>query len=125
MVNPIRLLPGILLSFVLWTLALVPVSAEAAQIRPLADKVIVERVDKRRSGGIIIPESAKDKAREGLVVGVGPGRNTESDVRIPVDVRVGDVVLFGKYSGTEVNIDGEEFLIMRESDILAIVGPDD
>lgn len=121
MVNPIRLLLGILLSIVLWSVALVPLSAEAAQIRPLADRVVVEHVDKPSSGGIIIPETPKGKAREGLVVAVGRGRCSESRACIPLEVEVGDIVLFGKYSGTEVNIDGEELLILREDDILAIV----
>jgi len=110
------------LLFVVGTLVSVPVSAKAANIRPLGDRIIVKPVNAERgSGGIIVPDSAKDKAREGIVIGVGLGRYSDLGERIPIEVKSGDVVLFGKHSGTEVKVDGEEFLIMRESEILGLV----
>ena len=92
-------------------------------IRPLHDRVVVRRLDEERttSGGIVLPDSATEKPMEGEVISVGNGKITESgDVR-PLDVKPGDKVLFGKYSGTEVNVDGEELLVMREDDIMAVV----
>lgn len=122
MFNANRLLVGILLFSVVGTVASVPGTATAANIRPLHDRVLVKRLDpERRSRGIVIPDSAKDRATQGVVIEVGPGRRSDSGERVPVDVKSGDVVLFGKYSGTEVNIDGEEFLILREDDILGFV----
>ena len=92
-------------------------------IRPLADRVLVKRLDEaeeQKVGGIIIPDTAKEKPQEAEIVAVGPGR-IEDGERVGLEVSVGDKVLIGKYSGTEVKIEGEEFLIMREDDILAIV----
>jgi chaperonin GroES len=92
-------------------------------IRPLHDRVVVRRLDEERttSGGIVLPDSATEKPMEGEVISVGNGKITESgDVR-PLDVKPGDKVLFGKYSGTEVKVDGEELLVMREDDIMAVV----
>ena len=92
--------------------------------RPLHDRVLVRRVEaeEKTAGGIIIPESAKEKPAEGEIVSVGEGLRDDDGDRIPLDVKAGDRVLFGKWSGTEVTVDGEELLIMKESDILGIVG---
>ena len=91
--------------------------------RPLHDRVLVRRVeaDEKTAGGIIIPETAKEKPQEGEVVSVGEGARDEDGDRIPLDVKAGDKILFGKWSGTEVKIDGEDLIIMKESDILGIV----
>jgi chaperonin GroES len=93
------------------------------KIRPLQDRVIVKRIEEeeKTKGGIIIPDTAKEKATEGLVVAVGKGKTTEDGKLIKPDVKAGDRILFGKYAGTEVKIDGEERLIMREDDILGII----
>ncbi|MFQ5541653.1 MAG: co-chaperone GroES [Candidatus Binatia bacterium] len=93
------------------------------KIRPLQDRVIVKRIEEeeKTKGGIIIPDTAKEKPQEGRVVAVGKGRVNEDAKITPLDVKVNDRVLFGKYSGSEINIDGEEHLIMREEDILGIV----
>jgi chaperonin GroES len=92
-------------------------------IRPLYDRVIVKRVAEAEQvrGGIIIPDTAKEKPQEGEVIAVGSGKLRDDGSRTPLDVKVGDRVLFGKYSGSEVKIDGEEFLIMREDEILGII----
>ena len=92
--------------------------------RPLHDRVLVRRTEaeEKTAGGIIIPDSAKEKPAEGLVVSVGEGAYNEDGDRIKPDVKAGDRVLFGKWSGTEVKIDGEDLLIMKESDILGIIG---
>ncbi len=92
--------------------------------RPLHDRVVVRRIeaDQKTAGGIIIPDSAQEKPSEGEVVAVGEGARDDDGDRIPLDVKVGDRVLFGKWSGTEVKIDGEDLLIMKESDIMGIVG---
>ena len=94
------------------------------KFRPLHDRVVVKRVeeDTRTKGGIIIPDTAQEKPMQGEIIAVGPGGRDEAGKLIPIDVRAGDIVLFGKWSGTEVKIDGEELLIMKESDILGIVG---
>ena len=91
--------------------------------RPLHDRVLVRRVDEdeKTSGGIIIPDTAKEKPSQGEVVSVGPGERDDNGNRVTLDVKKGDKVLFGKWSGTEVNVDGEELLIMKESDIMGIV----
>ena len=92
-------------------------------IKPLADRVLVKRLDEaeeQKVGGIIIPDTAKEKPQEAEIVAVGPGR-LEDGKHVPLDVKEGDKVLIGKYSGTEVKIEGEEYLIMREDDVLAIV----
>ncbi|MFV0359202.1 co-chaperone GroES [Tropicimonas sp.] len=90
---------------------------------PLHDRVLVERVesDEKTAGGLIIPDSAKEKPAEGLVIAVGAGAKDEDGDRIAMDVKEGDKILFGKWSGTEVTIDGKELLIMKESDILGII----
>jgi len=92
--------------------------------RPLHDRVVVRRIeaDQKTAGGIIIPDSAQEKPSEGEVVAVGEGARDDDGDRIPLDVKVGDRVLFGKWSGTEVKINGEDLLIMKESDIMGIVG---
>ncbi len=93
------------------------------KIRPLQDRVIVKRLEEeeKTKGGIIIPDTAKEKPQEGKVIAVGKGKVTEEGKLIPLDVKAGDKILFGKYSGTEIKIDGEEHLIMREEDILGII----
>jgi chaperonin GroES len=93
------------------------------KFRPLHDRVVVRRLneDERSKGGIIIPDTAKEKPMQGEVVAVGPGARNEQGVLSPLDVKVGDTVLFGKWSGTEVKLDGEELLIMKESDIMGVV----
>jgi chaperonin GroES len=93
------------------------------KIRPLADRVLVKRLDKKEEmrGGIIIPDSAKEKPMEGKVVAVGPGRVDENGKKIPMELKKGDVILMGKYSGTEVKIDNVEHLIMRQDDVLAVI----
>ena len=91
--------------------------------RPLGDRVVIRRVEEetKTKGGIIIPDNAKEKPQEGEVISVGPGARDEDGKRIPIDVAAGDRILFGKWSGTEVNLDGEELLIMKESDIMGII----
>ena len=93
------------------------------KIRPLQDRVIVRRLEEeeKTKGGIIIPDTAKEKPQEGKVIAVGKGKVTEDGKVIPLDVKVGDKILFGKYSGTEIKIEGEEHLIMREEDILGVI----
>jgi chaperonin GroES len=96
----------------------------ATRIRPLADRLIVKRVDdqeQKSAGGIIIPDTAKEKPQEGKVVAVGRGKLSEEGKVIPLDVKAGDRILFGKYSGSEIKIDGEEHLILREEDVLGVV----
>jgi chaperonin GroES len=94
------------------------------KIRPLQDRIVVKRVESegKTKGGIIIPDTAKEKPIEGKVVAVGSGKVTKDGKVRPVDVKVGDVVLFGKYSGTEIKIDGEEHVLIREEDVLAVTG---
>ncbi|MAA96823.1 MAG: co-chaperone GroES [Stappia sp.] len=94
------------------------------KFRPLHDRVVVRRVDSeaKTAGGIIIPDTAKEKPQEGEVVAVGPGARKDNGELISLDVKAGDRVLFGKWSGTEVKIDGEDLLIMKESDIMGVVG---
>jgi len=93
------------------------------KFRPLHDRVVVRRIeaDTKTAGGIIIPDTAKEKPSQGEVVAVGPGGRDESGKLIPIDLKVNDKVLFGKWSGTEVKIDGEELLIMKESDIMGVL----
>ncbi|HJX30540.1 MAG TPA: co-chaperone GroES [Thermodesulfobacteriota bacterium] len=93
------------------------------KIRPLQDRVIVKRVEEeeKTKGGIIIPDTAKEKPQEGQIIAVGPGKVTDDGKKIPMEVKAGDRVLFGKYSGSEIKMDGEEHLIMREDDILGII----
>jgi chaperonin GroES len=92
-------------------------------LRPLQDRIIVKRVEEetKTAGGLFIPETAKEKPQRGKIVAVGNGKKTEDGKVLPLDVKVGDVVLFGKYAGTEIKVDGDDFLMMREDDILAVV----
>jgi chaperonin GroES len=94
------------------------------KMKPLADRVIVKPLEAKevKKGGIIIPDTAKEKPMEGEVMAVGPGKVAENGTRIPMDVKAGDKVLYGKYSGTEVKIDDVEYLIMHAEDIMAIIG---
>ena len=93
------------------------------KIRPLYDRIVVKRIEEQETvrGGIIIPDSAKEKPQEGEVMAVGNGKRNEDGKLIPLDVKVGDRILFGKYSGSETKIDGAEFLIMREEDVLGVL----
>ena len=93
------------------------------KIRPLHDRILVERLEEKeaKKGGIIIPDTAKEKPQEGKVIAVGNGKVTDEGTKIPLDVKAGDKILFGKYSGSEVKIDDKEYLIMREDDVLAIL----
>ena len=93
------------------------------KIRPLNDRILVKRLEgeAKTAGGIIIPDSAKEKPAEGEIVAVGPGKLNDAGERVAMDVAVGDRVLFSKYGGTEVKLDGEDFLIMREDDILGVI----
>ena len=94
------------------------------KVRPLHDRMLVRRLEQKETarGGIIIPDTAKEKPMEGKVLAVGNGRVLDSGKKVPVDVKVGDRILFGKYSGTEIEMDGEEVLVVREDEVLAIVG---
>jgi chaperonin GroES len=93
------------------------------KFRPLHDRVVVKRIesDEKTAGGIIIPDTAKEKPQQGEVIAVGPGGRDEAGKLTPLDVKAGDTVLFGKWSGTEVKIDGTEYLIMKESDIMGVL----
>jgi chaperonin GroES len=93
------------------------------KFRPLHDRVVVRRItpDEKTAGGIIIPDTAREKPQEGMVVAVGPGGRDETGKLLPIDIKVGEAVLFGKWSGTEIKLDGEELLIMKESDIMGII----
>jgi chaperonin GroES len=95
----------------------------AMKLRPLQDRIIVKRVEEetRTAGGIFIPETAKEKPQRGEIVAVGNGKKTEDGKVLPLDVKVGDKVLFGKYAGTDVKVDGDDYLMMREDDILAVI----
>lgn len=92
-------------------------------LRPMQDRIIVKRVDEetKTAGGIFIPDTAKEKPQQGEVVAVGKGKKTEDGKIIPLDVKAGDKVLFGKYAGTEIKLEGQDYLIMREDDILGVV----
>jgi len=94
------------------------------KVRPLHDRLLVRRIEEkeRARGGIIIPDTAREKPMQGKVLAVGKGRVLENGKKLPLDVKVGDRILFGKYSGTEIKIDGEEVLIVREDEVLAIMG---
>ena len=94
------------------------------KIRPLHDRILVERLEEQevKRGGIIIPDTAKEKPQEGKVIAVGTGKMTDDGKRIGLDVKVGDRILFGKYSGSEVKVDDKEYVIFREEDVLAILG---
>jgi chaperonin GroES len=92
-------------------------------VRPLHDRIIVQRLEEgeQRIGGIIIPDSAKEKPQQGKVIAAGTGKLKDDGKKIPLDVKAGDLILFGKYSGQEIKLDGEEFLIMREDEVLAVI----
>jgi chaperonin GroES len=92
-------------------------------VRPLHDRIIVSRIDEgeQKIGGIIIPDSAKEKPQQGRVVAAGSGKSKDDGKRVPLDVKAGDLILFGKYSGQEIKLDGEEFLIMREDEVLGVI----
>ena len=94
------------------------------QVKPLADRVLIKALEaeEQKKGGIIIPDTAKEKPQQGEVVEVGPGRMTDDGKQVAMEVKKGDKVLYGKYSGTEVTVDDVDYLIMRESDILAVIG---
>ena len=96
----------------------------AVNVKPLADRILVRRLEEQevKKGGIIIPDTAKEKPLEGEIIAVGPGRINEEGKRIPLEVKKGDRVLIGKYSGTDVKLEGNEYVILREDDVLAIVG---
>ena len=94
------------------------------KIRPLQDRVLIKRIDEQEQvrGGIIIPDTAKEKPQEAEVVAVGPGKINDDGTRLPMDVKVGEKILVGKYSGSDIKIDGEDYVIVREDEILAVVG---
>ena len=93
------------------------------KVKPLHDRILIKRVEEKETikGGIIIPDTAKEKPQEGEVIAVGKGKSNDEGKVFPLDVKAGDKILFGKYSGTEIKIDGEEFLIMREEEVLGII----
>jgi chaperonin GroES len=107
-----------------------PLSAEErgdtsmAKVRPLHDRLLVKRIEEKETvkGGIIIPDTAKEKPQEGEVIAVGNGKILENGTKLALDVKAGDKILFGKYSGTEIKIDGQEYLILREDEVLAVIG---
>lgn len=98
-------------------------AATATKIKPLSDRVLVKPIEKetQQKGGIIIPDTAKEKPQEGEVIAVGPGKRDDQGKIIPMDVKIGDKILYGKYSGTEVKLDDEEYVIMHQDDILGIL----
>lgn len=98
-------------------------AALKTKVKPLGDRILVRRVEEEeaKSGSIIIPDTAKEKPQQGEVLAVGPGRLTDEGKRIPLEVKAGDRILMGKYAGTEVKLDGEECLILREDDVLAVI----
>ena len=93
------------------------------KIRPLYDRIVVKRIEEQETvrGGIIIPDSAKEKPQEGEVVAVGHGKRLENGTMVPLDVKVGDRILFGKYSGSDIKVDGDEYMIMREDEVLGVL----
>ncbi len=95
-----------------------------AKVRPLHDRLLVRRIEEAETvkGGIIIPDTAKEKPQEGEVIAVGKGKTLDNGTKIELDVKAGDKILFGKYSGTDIKIDGEEFMILREDEVLAVMG---
>jgi len=96
-------------------------------VRPLHDRLVVSRIEEgeQRVGGIIIPDSAKEKPKQGKVIAAGNGKSTDDGKLIPLDVKAGDLILFGKYSGQEIKLDGEDFLIMKEDEVLAVIDDSD
>ena len=95
-----------------------------AKVRPLHDRLLVKRIEEAETvkGGIIIPDTAKEKPQEGKVIAVGKGKTLDNGTKIELDVKAGDKILFGKYSGTDIKIDGEEYMILREDEVLAVMG---
>ena len=95
-----------------------------AKVRPLHDRLLVKRIEETESvkGGIIIPDTAKEKPQEGEVIAVGNGKTLDNGTKVKLDVKAGDKILFGKYSGTDIKIDGEEYMILREDEVLAVMG---
>ncbi len=95
-----------------------------ANVRPLHDRLLVKRIEEKETvkGGIIIPDTAKEKPQEGEVIAVGNGKILDNGTKVPLDVKAGDKILFGKYSGTDIKIDDQEYLILREDEVLAVVG---
>ena len=95
-----------------------------AKVRPLHDRLLVKRIEEKETvkGGIIIPDSAKEKPQEGEVIAVGNGKILDNGSKVELDVKAGDKILFGKYSGTDIKLDGEEYLILREDEVLAVIG---
>ena len=95
-----------------------------AKVRPLHDRLLVKRIEEKETvkGGIIIPDTAKEKPQEGEVIAVGNGKILDNGTKVPLDVKAGDKILFGKYSGTDIKIDDQEYLILREYEVLAVVG---
>jgi chaperonin GroES len=95
-----------------------------AKVRPLHDRLLVRRIEEKETvkGGIIIPDTAKEKPQEGEVIAVGNGKILDNGTKVPLDVKAGDKILFGKYSGTDIKIDNEEYLILREDEVLAVIG---
>ena len=95
-----------------------------AKVRPLHDRLLVKRIEETESvkGGIIIPDTAKEKPQEGEVIAVGNGKTLDNGTKVKLDVKAGDRILFGKYSGTDIKIDGEEYMILREDEVLAVIG---
>jgi chaperonin GroES len=93
-------------------------------VRPLHDRILVRRIEEKETvkGGIIIPDTAKEKPQEGEVIAVGNGKILENGSKVPLDVKAGDRILFGKYSGTDIKVDGQEYLILREDEVLAVIG---
>ena len=95
-----------------------------AKVRPLHDRLLVKRIEEEETvkGGIIIPDTAKEKPQEGEVIAVGNGKTLDNGTKVELDVKAGDKILFGKYSGTDIKIDGEEYMILREDEVLAVIG---
>ncbi len=100
-----------------------PATASKVDIKPLADRVVIESVEQAQqsAGGVILPDTAKEKPQEGIIIAVGPGRRTDKGEVIPMDLKVNDRVIYSKYSGSEIKLDGVEYLIVSEKDVLAIV----
>ena len=98
-------------------------TATTVRIRPLHDRVIVQRLEEgeQKVGGIIIPDTAKEKPQQGKVIAAGNGKSKDDGKRVPLDVKAGDLILFGKYSGQEIKLDGEEYIIMREDEVLGVI----
>ncbi len=100
-----------------------PATATKVDIKPLGDRVVIESVEQAptSAGGVILPDTAKEKPQEGIILAVGPGRKTDKGELIPIELKVGDKVIYSKYSGSEIKLDGTEYLIISEKDVLAVV----